>query len=106
MDVLEKISDLLEKRKWSVYKLAKVGDIPTSTLSNMFNKSTCPTIATLELICKALDISLSEFFAEEESTDQLSPREQLLIQAWRAQTEQRKQAIFELLNIENQPLGE
>lgn len=60
--VLTRIQDLLAFKHWSLYKLAKESGIPYSSLNNLFNRQTCPTIATLEKICAGFQISLSEFF--------------------------------------------
>lgn len=61
-DVIDRIKYLLEFNHWSVYKLAKNSSIPYSNLNNIFNRNTCPTIPTLEKICKGFNISLTEFF--------------------------------------------
>ena len=47
-DTLKRINELLDKRNWTLYKLAKESDIPYSSLSSMFQKNNQPTIATLE----------------------------------------------------------
>ena len=62
-DTLKRINELLDKRNWTLYKLAKESDIPYSSLSSMFQKNNQPTIATLEKICTAFQISMSEFFS-------------------------------------------
>ena len=65
MDILEKIDKLRIEKGWTLYKLAEESEITQSTLSNMFIRKTQPTITTLTNICNGLNISLSEFFAEE-----------------------------------------
>ena len=70
MDCLERIKELLAMRGWSMYQLSKKSKIPQSTLSNLFTRSNAPTVPTLEKICDAFEISLSEFFSvENESKD-------------------------------------
>ena len=64
MSVLEKIKKLQQERGWTTDKLAYESGLTQSTLSNMFSKETCPTIDTLQLICDAFGILLSEFFEE------------------------------------------
>ena len=65
MDVLERIRQLLDERSWSIYKLSKSSGIAQSTLSNMFARNNAPTIGTLEDICSAFGITLSQFFAND-----------------------------------------
>ncbi|MBR6782774.1 MAG: helix-turn-helix transcriptional regulator [Clostridia bacterium] len=66
MDALRKINRMRLERGWSVYRLSVESDVPQSTLINMFNRETQPSIATLEALCKGLGITLAEFFAEDE----------------------------------------
>ena len=61
-EVLDRIQYLLEFKHWSVYQLAKASGLPYSSLNNLFNRKTCPTIATLEKICAGFGISLADFF--------------------------------------------
>ena len=60
--VIERIQELLEFNHWTPYRLAKNSHIPYSSLNNLLNRRTCPSIPTLEKICNGFNISLSEFF--------------------------------------------
>ena len=64
MHILKKINQLRLERNWSIYRLSLESGIAQSTLTNMFNRETLPSITTLECICSAFGITLSEFFAE------------------------------------------
>lgn len=97
MNILKHIKVLLDEREWSVYELAKRSDIPQSTLSNMFNKSTYPTIPTLETICKGFGITLSEFFAEGKKLDELTFEEAQLLTKWNSLSIDKKNSLLELL---------
>ena len=66
MTVLEKIDKLRVDRGWSVYKLAEEATITQSTINNLYARKTEPKLSTLRAICNAFDMSLSEFFTEEE----------------------------------------
>lgn len=48
-----------------MYKLAKLSGVSQSTLSNMFSRNNDPSISTLEDICRAFGITLSQFFADD-----------------------------------------
>ena len=61
-DVIKRIESLLKFMHWSPYRLAKNSGIPYSSLNNLLNRRTCPSIPTLEKICRGFNISLSEFF--------------------------------------------
>lgn len=85
-DVLDRINNLLEYKHWSVYKLAKESGLPYSSLSNIFNRKTTPTISTLEKICCGLNISMSEFFEYKTvplRAESLDTAEQYIVNAYR-----------------------
>ena len=71
MDVVERLNEIMRKQHISDYKLAKISGLSLSTLSNMRKRNTVPSIVTLEIICKALNITLTQFFASED--DDLYP---------------------------------
>lgn len=62
MDVLERINALRKERGWSIYRLADEAMLTQSTLSNMFTRKTMPSLYTLNQICEAFGITMSEFF--------------------------------------------
>lgn len=61
-DVLKRVQYFLKFNHRSLYKPDKQSGIAYSSLNNLFNRDTCPTIATLEKIYIGFNISLSEFF--------------------------------------------
>lgn len=87
VDVLNRIQYFLRYKHWSIYKLAKESGLSYSSLNNIFNRKTCPTLPTLEKICKGFHISLSEFFAYEDNplrSDTLTDTEQDIINAYQS----------------------
>lgn len=62
---LMKLELLMKEKNWSIYKLAKESDIPYSSLNNLFQRNTEPTLPTLRKICSGLGISLTDFFSDE-----------------------------------------
>ena len=98
MNVLEKIKKLQEERGWSTYKLAYEAGLTQSTLSNMFARGTCPTVDTLEKICEAFGISLSEFFEDNEKKTHVSKEELEILTRYRALTEKEKEAVKSMVN--------
>ncbi len=80
-DTINIIRKFLNERGWSVYRLAKESDIPYSSLNNIFIRNTEPTIPTLRRICSGLSISMSEFFAEDNTVDTSSRPQTLITQS-------------------------
>ena len=66
MDIKERLNTVLNKYGWTRYKLSKESGLLESTISNIFYRGTIPTLTTLETICKTMNISLADFFAEDE----------------------------------------
>ena len=79
MDVQKRIKDLMELRGWTDYRLAKEADLSHSTVTNMFNRSNAPTLPTLEAVCRAFGITLSQFFEDFEDNETLQ-EQRLLFQ--------------------------
>lgn len=69
--VLEKIEELMKQHKFSKYRLAKESGIKKSTVTTIFNKRSTVSLYNLSKMCKAFDLTLSEFFAmlEEPKTE-------------------------------------
>ena len=66
MDVLKKIIDLREERHWTEYRLAEEAEMTQSTISAWYRKNNLPSIPSLERLCNAFGITMSQFFLEEE----------------------------------------
>ena len=97
MDILEKIKKLRDERGWSNYKLAKAANISEGSLNNLFRLNNSPTIPTLEAICVGLDITLSQFFAEDDEAVVLSAEQREMLNTWNTLTKDQKTALLELL---------
>ena len=77
MDILGKISHLREERNWSEYQLSVRSGLTQSTISSWYRKNTLPTIPSLERICDAFGISMSQFFMEENETQVILEEKQI-----------------------------
>ena len=96
MDTHERIKKLLDERGWSVYRLAINCGLSESTLANIFKRNTVPSITTLESICKGFNITMSQFFAENEMVE-LTPELKELFDNWVNLTPEQKVAVQQLL---------
>ncbi|GAB6159374.1 hypothetical protein JCM39194_25750 [Desulfotomaculum varum] len=74
MDVGRKITELRTVQGISLTNLAKRSGIAQSSLSYIESGKAQPTVETLEKICTALGITLSEFFSDtQEDTQEQEP---------------------------------
>ena len=72
MNVLNKITYLRTQRGWSEYQLAEHSGLTQSTISSWYRKKLSPSIASLEKICSAFDITLAQFFSDDEKDNQIT----------------------------------
>ena len=92
VDVLKKIYDLRQERGWSIYKLAEESMLTQSTISNMYTRKTLPSLTSLNQICDAFGITLSEFF-DEKTND---TKEQSMLYFFRKLNEKDKNTVINL----------
>ena len=65
--VKNRILQLLEERKMSIYKLAMESAVPQSSIKNiLYGKSVNPGIVTIKMLCDGFGITLIEFFDTQE----------------------------------------
>ena len=72
IDVLKKIEDLRVKHNWSEYRLSQEADLPQSTVSSWYRKKILPSIGSLDKVCNSFGMTLSQFFADEDSMLELT----------------------------------
>jgi len=98
MDAKERIRQLMQDRGWSEYRLAVASGLSQSTVANIFNRNTVPSITTLESICTGFGITLAQFFAEGDLVE-LSREQQELFAAWSSLSKEQKAALAQLIHV-------
>ena len=64
LPIADKITSLREKRDISKYRLSQLSGISQSSLGRIMAQENLPSLITLEKICTALGVTLSQFFQE------------------------------------------
>lgn len=108
MDTHARLQQLLRERGWTEYKLSKECGLAQSTIGNIFRRNTVPSVATLETICKAFGITMSQFFAETDMVE-LSPYMKEFFERSVFLTMNQKIAVIQMLkamNYDNEPIDE
>ena len=98
-DILTVITANREARGWTEYQLAERSGLPQSTISSWYRKNMIPTVTSLEKICHAFGITLSQLFAESESPVSLTESQAELLDRWSRLDEKQQAVIFQLLDI-------
>lgn len=93
------ITQYREDRGWTEYQLAERAGLPQSTISSWYRKKMIPTVASLEKICHAFGITLSQLFAENEEAVTLTDNQQKLLQRWDRLTKEQQEALFNLIDL-------
>ena len=96
MDTKQRIAELAQERNWSNYELAKRSGIQLSTIQNMYHRNYEPTIPTLQALCKAFRISLSQFFADGELAD-VTEEQREILSLWNRLSDEQKRITRALM---------
>ncbi|HJB68298.1 MAG TPA: helix-turn-helix transcriptional regulator [Candidatus Fournierella excrementigallinarum] len=97
-DVLAVITALRQARGWTEYQLAEHSGLPQSTISSWYRKQMVPTLPSLEKICTAFDITLSQLFAEEGDPVELTEEQRRLLDRWSRLNREQQAAVLALID--------
>ena len=98
MDVLGRLHQLMEERDLNPYRLSKRCGLAQSTVSNMYKRNNVPTVSTLELLCKGLGVTMSQFFAEGDEPIALSAEQRYLLECFSALSPEEKRAVLTVID--------
>ena len=98
MDAKGRIRELMKERGWSEYRLAIASGLSQSTVANIFNRNTTPSVVTLESICQGLGITLSQFFAEGNMVE-LSDEQKEMFDNWSSLSKEQKAVLRQLIHV-------
>ncbi len=99
MDILEKITKLRLENNWSEYELAERADLPQSTISSWYRKKLIPSIPSLERICDAFGITLSQFFLGDDCYSEKITKEQIeILKRWNKLTKNQQEKLADFLD--------
>ena len=94
--IADNMIELCEKRGISKYRLAQMTGIAQSSLGRIMAKESLPSLPTLEKICEALDVTLSQFFCEGDPDDLTQPQSEVLA-IWNDLSVQEQEVVLAML---------
>ena len=97
-NILEIIARYRQERGWTEYQLAERSGLPQSTISSWYRKNMVPTVPSLEKVCAAFGITLSQLFAEDGEPVTLTSSQRELLARWVRLDEEQQAAIFQLID--------
>lgn len=98
IDILSRITEQRTMRNWTEYQLALRSGLPQSTISSWYRKQMLPSIASLEKICSAFDMTMAQFLSESSCQREITPDQQLLLEKWELLEPEQKEAFLALIN--------
>jgi transcriptional regulator with XRE-family HTH domain len=97
-NILAAITNYRVERGWSEYQLAERSGLPQSTISSWYRKNMMPSIPSLEKICAAFGITLSQLFAEGDVPVALTDSQRKLLERWSRLSEEQQTVVFALID--------
>ena len=97
-DILSAITAYREQRGWTEYQLAERAGLPQSTISSWYRKNMVPSVPSLEKICAAYGITLSQLFAEGDAAVSLTESQRQLLERWARLNPKQQEIIFQLID--------
>ena len=97
-DILGLIRKNREARGWTEYQLAERSGLPQSTISSWYKKGMTPSFSSLEKICEAFGLTLSQFFADGEDRLALTPAQRTLLDKWSRLTPGQQTSLLALMD--------
>ena len=97
-DVRDVITKYREERGWTEYQLAEYSGLPQSTISSWYSKNRLPTLSSLEKICDAFNVTISQLFAEGNEPVSLTDSQKKLLERWSRLNEEQQKAVFILID--------
>ncbi len=98
LEILNKLEKIRKEKGWSRYQLSKYAGITPSTLSNAIKRGTIPSIPTLNAFLEACNMTLAQFFDnEDKGSVRINNKELDLINNFRLLDNDLKEDVFKLI---------
>lgn len=98
MEAQDRIRQLMDDRGWSEYRLSKESGLAQSTIANIFRRNNSPTLPTLEAVCKAFGITLTQFFSKDSALIELTENQIELLLKWSVLSDEQKKLFLALMD--------
>ncbi len=96
-DIVDALIQLKDMRHLTTYKIALKSDLPTSTVTNVFQKRTMPQLDTLLAICRGLEINPAQLFTDNAKFDKLTDDEIEILKLWNGLDSERQELFKKLI---------
>ena len=97
-NILGTIATYRQERGWTEYQLAERSGLPQSTISSWYRKDMVPTVPSLEKVCDAFGITLSQLFAQDGEPVTLTTSQRKLLDRWDRLDKEQQTVVFQLID--------
>lgn len=105
MNVGKRLNEIRQAKKISIYKLSQESTVSESHIRNLERGVKNATVETLEMLVKHLNMTMSEFFNENNDISYLTSSEKILLDYYRTLPDETAAAVIEFcekLNNKNE----
>lgn len=95
MNIGKRLQTIRKSKHISIYRLSQLSEVSEGHIRNLESGKKSATIATLEMLVRSMDMTLSEFFNEDEQCVYLTNREKRMLQCFRTLSEKTAEALVE-----------
>ncbi len=109
MDIGKRLNEIRLSKKISIYKLSQESMVSESHIRNLERGVKSATVETLEMLVKHLNMTMSEFFNENNDISYLTSSERILLDYYRTLPDETAAAVVEFckkVNNENKETDE
>lgn len=93
MGIVDRVFEEMKRRHLSQQQLAELSMLAQSTLSKWKMGKGEPTYANIEIVAKAMGMTVSELAADGKSLSTLTPSQKEMFNKWDSLTEKQKKAV-------------
>ena len=95
MNVGKKLKEIRESKNISIYRLSQESQISESHIRNLERGIKRATVETLEMLVTHLNMTMSEFFNEDDAISYLTPKEKVLLKYFRTLSNETADIVIE-----------
>ena len=106
MDIAERLKNVRESKKISIYRLSQLSDVSETQIRNIERGNSNPSFDTLNKLAKPLGLSLADLLNETEDVSYLNNEEKELVECYRMLSKEKSDALLHFLKALVKPVND
>lgn len=100
-EIYNKVDDLRLSKGWTIYELAKKAGIAPTTIYNWRDRLSSPTLALLDAVCSAFEITVIDFLLNEDELTALTEEQKEVMRLWATLSSEQKKSLISIMKSMN-----